>query len=91
MTRQDQELLDKQLQWLHPTPRKDGTLILIIVMIFLAGMFLGALVQKSDRQTSTGVKTAIFVPKGTEGSRLLNSNSLNRFFRGDFGVAVSAA
>ena len=43
MTRRDQELLDRQLRGLHIQPRHDGTMILAIVAIFLAGIFLGNL------------------------------------------------
>ena len=43
MTRRDQELLDRQLRGLHIPERHDGTMILAIVAIFLAGMFLGNL------------------------------------------------
>ena len=43
MTRRDQELLDRQLRGLHIQPRRDGTMILAIVAVFLAGIFLGNL------------------------------------------------
>jgi hypothetical protein len=43
MTRRDQELLDRQLRGLHIQPRHDGTMILAIAAIFLAGIFLGNL------------------------------------------------
>ncbi len=43
MTRRDQELLDRQLRGLCNEPRRDGTMILAIIAIFLAGMFLGNL------------------------------------------------
>ena len=41
MTRRDQELLDRQLRGLCIPQRRDGTMILAIVAIFLAGIFLG--------------------------------------------------
>jgi hypothetical protein len=43
MTRRDQELLDRQLRGLCIPQRRDGTMILAIVVIFLAGIFLGNL------------------------------------------------
>jgi hypothetical protein len=43
MTRRDQELLDRQLRGLHIQPRHDGTMMLAIAAIFLAGIFLGNL------------------------------------------------
>jgi hypothetical protein len=43
MTRRDQELLDRQLRGLCIPQRRDGTMILAIVAIFLAGMVLGNL------------------------------------------------
>jgi hypothetical protein len=43
MTRRDQALLDRQLRGLHIPERRDGTMIMAIVMIFLAGLFLGNL------------------------------------------------
>jgi hypothetical protein len=43
MTRRDQELLDRQLRGLCIPQRRDGTMILAIVAIFLAGIFLGNL------------------------------------------------
>jgi hypothetical protein len=43
MTRRDQELLDRQLRGLGIPQRRDGTMILAIVGIFLAGFLLGNL------------------------------------------------
>jgi hypothetical protein len=43
MTRRDQELLDRQLRGLCIPQRRDGTMIMAIVAIFLAGIFLGNL------------------------------------------------
>jgi hypothetical protein len=47
MTRRDQALLDRQLRGLHIPERHDGAMILAIVMIFLAGLFLGNLRSKA--------------------------------------------
>jgi hypothetical protein len=43
MTRRDQELLDRQLRGLHIQPRRNGTMMLAIVAVFVAGLFLGNL------------------------------------------------
>jgi hypothetical protein len=43
MTRRDEELLDRQLRGLCIPQRRDGTMILAIVAVFLAGLFLGSL------------------------------------------------
>jgi hypothetical protein len=47
MTRRDQALLDRQLRGLHIPERHDGTMIMAIVIIFLAGLFLGNLRSKA--------------------------------------------
>jgi hypothetical protein len=43
MTRRDQELLDRQLRGLRLPPRRNGTMVLAIVAVFLAGIGLGSL------------------------------------------------
>jgi len=41
--RSDKELLDKQLRRFNPAaPRHDGTMILALIAVFLAGMTIGA-------------------------------------------------
>ncbi len=40
MDQRDQELLDKQLRQLNPSPRSDGVMILAILAVFFAGMTL---------------------------------------------------
>lgn len=42
MNRRDQELLDKQMRRFGPVPRSDGTIMLALVAVFLAGMTVGA-------------------------------------------------
>jgi hypothetical protein len=42
MDQGDQELLEKQPRRVAPAPRKDGTMILALVAVFLAGMTLGS-------------------------------------------------
>jgi hypothetical protein len=37
----DQELLDKQLRYLHVPPRRDGIVIATIVAVFLGGIIIG--------------------------------------------------
>jgi predicted MFS family arabinose efflux permease len=41
MDRHDQNLLDKQMRRVTPTPRNNGTMILAIVAVFLTGMTVG--------------------------------------------------
>jgi hypothetical protein len=49
MNQREQDLLDKQLRWLSPTPRNDCVMILAIVAAFVAGTILGALfLHQSD-------------------------------------------
>lgn len=46
MDQRDQALLDKQLRWLKPSPRNDGTMMLAIVAVFFAGITLGGLLSE---------------------------------------------
>ena len=57
MTRRDQALLDRQLRGLHIPERHDGTMILVIVMIFLVGLFLGNLHSQAG-ETALSVSSA---------------------------------
>ena len=41
MDQRDQQLLDKQLRQLYPSPRSDGVMTLAILAVFFAGMALG--------------------------------------------------
>jgi len=41
MDQREQELLDKQLRWLSPSPRNDRVIVLATVAAFLAGVTLG--------------------------------------------------
>ncbi len=43
MDRSDRELLQKQLRAINPAPRRDGVVIVTVVVVFLAGMTLGGL------------------------------------------------
>jgi len=66
MTRRDQELLDRQLRGLHIQPRHDGTMILAIVAIFLAGIFLGNLRSEAHETTHVNsIETAFSAASGS--------------------------
>ena len=63
MTRRDQELLDRQLRGLCIPQRRDGTMILAIVAIFLAGIFLGNLrSQAGETAHFNPIETALSAP-----------------------------
>ncbi|HML06716.1 MAG TPA: hypothetical protein VK430_01115 [Xanthobacteraceae bacterium] len=47
MNRRDQELLDKQLRRLDP-PRHDGTIILMVVATFFAGLIIGGVISAHE-------------------------------------------
>jgi hypothetical protein len=66
MTRRDQELLDRQFRGLCIQPRHDGTMILAIVAIFLAGIFLGNLrSQAGEIVHFNTTETALSAPNGS--------------------------
>jgi len=48
MTRQDRELLNKQLGWATPKPRGNGALVLAILGVFVAGIVLGRSLPAHD-------------------------------------------
>jgi hypothetical protein len=66
MTRRDQELLDRQLRGLCIPQRRDGTMILAIVVIFLAGICLGNL-RSEARETVhfNTIETALSIASGS--------------------------
>jgi hypothetical protein len=41
MDQRDQDLLDKQLHGLQPSPRNDGVMMVAILAVFFGGMALG--------------------------------------------------
>ena len=43
MTQHDNELLDKQLWGVSPSPRNDATIGLMVIAMFLAGMTIGGI------------------------------------------------
>jgi hypothetical protein len=66
MTRRDQELLDRQLRGLCIPQRRDGTMILAIVVIFLAGIFLGNLRSEAGETVHfNATETALSAPSGS--------------------------
>jgi hypothetical protein len=63
MDRRDQEFLSKQLRHLPPSPRSDGSMILVMVAVFLAGMTVGAvMLDYQTSQTAARTRTAMSVP-----------------------------
>jgi len=65
MDRRDQEFLSKQLRHLPPSPRSEGTMILAIVAVFLAGITVGALMfdyQATATQAAARTRTAMSIP-----------------------------
>jgi hypothetical protein len=65
MDRRDQEFLSKQLRHLPPSPRGEGSVILFIVAVFLAGVTVGALMfdyQAPPTQAAARTRTAMAVP-----------------------------
>ena len=61
LNRRDKELLDKQLRRFSPATRSDGTLILAMVAVFLAGMTVGgfAFAYKVDPTRMAATATAL--------------------------------
>ncbi len=69
MTRRDQELLDRQLRGLCIRQRRDGTMILAIVVIFLAGIFLGNLRSQAREPVQFNtIEAALSAPSGSDQS-----------------------
>ena len=67
MTRRDQALLDRQLRGLHIPERHDGTMILAIVAIFLAGIFLGNLRSQAGEPAHVNtIETAFSAASGSD-------------------------
>lgn len=42
MDQRDKELLEKQLSWVRPSPRRDGISMLLALAFFVAGLLLGS-------------------------------------------------
>jgi hypothetical protein len=66
MDQRDQELLDKQLRRLNPSPRNDGVIVLAILAVFFAGITLGGFLSayKSEPMqiASNDATPAISIP-----------------------------
>jgi hypothetical protein len=63
MDRRDQEFLSKQLRHLSSSPRGNGSMILVVVAVFLAGVTLGAIMfDYQASQTVARTRTAMSVP-----------------------------
>jgi hypothetical protein len=54
MDQRDQELLDKQMRAISPAPRRDGVVIVTVLMVFLAGMTLGGMLAGSASEPARG-------------------------------------
>ena len=71
MDQRDQELLDKQLRAVR-RPRNDGTMILMLVAVFFAGLTLGGVLiaRESEpmRIASNDATAMISVPPGASPS-----------------------
>jgi hypothetical protein len=68
MNQRDQELLDKQLQQLNPSPRSDGVMIVAMVAVFSSGMALGGFLFSYESEpvqiASNDATPSIFLPNG---------------------------
>ena len=70
MTRHDQELLEKQLWGVSSRPSQNGTIILTIVAVFLAGIGIGDIVSKTKQANTNYAEAnanyAAAIPRITE-------------------------
>jgi hypothetical protein len=73
MNQRDQELLDKQLRGLNPSPRSDGVMALAVLAVFFAGMALGGslFTYKSEpvQIASNDATLAVSLPNGAPPTR----------------------
>jgi hypothetical protein len=66
MTRREQELLEKQLWGVSSrSPHQNGTIILMIVAVFLVGMGIGDIVSKT-KQANIHYAALTSYPNGQE-------------------------
>ena len=65
MTRREQELLEKQLWGVSSRSPQNGMTILMIVVVFLAGIGIGDVVSKT-KQANTHYAALISYPNGQE-------------------------
>lgn len=65
MDRRDQKFLSRQLRHMPPPPRREATMMLALVTVFLAGVTVGALMsdyKAPATQTGERTRTAMSVP-----------------------------
>jgi hypothetical protein len=62
MDRRDRELFDKQMRRLQPTPGQAGTLIAVIVGVFLVGVTFGGLLFSSSEPIRVAANTVEVAP-----------------------------
>ncbi len=55
MDQRDQELLDKQMRAINPAARRDGVIIVTVLMVFFAGMTVGGILAESSANKPTRV------------------------------------
>jgi hypothetical protein len=70
MDQRDLELLDKQMRTINRAPRRDGVIIVAVLMVFLAGMSLGHLLAAPGTEP-TRVAVNDLAPVSPEGLPLI--------------------
>jgi hypothetical protein len=70
MDQRDLELLDKQMRAINRAPRRDGVIIVTVLMVFLAGMSLGRLLAGPGIEP-TRVAVNDLAPVSPEGLALI--------------------
>ena len=66
MDQRDLELLDKQMRAINHAPRRDGVVIVAVLMVFLAGMTVGGLLAAPANEP-TRVAANDLAPVSPEG------------------------
>jgi hypothetical protein len=68
MDQRDQELLDKQLRRLNPSPRNNSVMVLAVLGVFFAGVTLGGFlsghISEATQIASNDATPAISLPNG---------------------------
>jgi hypothetical protein len=59
MDQRDQELLDKQMRAISPAPRRDGVIIIAVLMVFFAGMTVGGILAESANEPTRPTRVAM--------------------------------
>jgi hypothetical protein len=62
MDQRDRELLDKQMRRLQPTPGQAGTLIAVVVGVFLVGVTFGGLMFSSSEPIRVAANDVAVAP-----------------------------